>query len=258
MPNTGITRGVSTWYMQDNYVERIMDNAAYTSAHPDDTLVLAGPPRTPTSKTGNESTTNNTAIVNKMLAIGHLQSVQFTQQKPTQPVMAIGSGRTFFVSGKAQGQCTMGRLFVNGRNLLRVLYHNARSADLAVEKMDDRAANRKAAQYYVNLDSELYLIPFGIGSIFRDKIHDMIGGFYAELSMITSYALGFNAGQNMIMEQVNIVFDRLAPFFEDNVLTYNINKTTLDTVMGFSSGTIGGTLEDAEAKDGNIGKKTSS
>ena len=44
----GITRSMgATWRMQDNYVERIMDNAAYTAAHPDDTLVMAGPPRVP-------------------------------------------------------------------------------------------------------------------------------------------------------------------------------------------------------------------
>jgi len=254
MPNTGITRGLDTWAMQDNYVERVMDNAAYTAAHPDDTLVLAGPPRTPTTKTG-DTTTGNT-ISSKMLAIGHLQSAQFTQQKPTQPVMAIGSGRTFFVSGKAQGQCTLGRLFVNGRNLLRVLYHNARSNDLDIASMDDRAANKKTAAYYINLDSELYLIPFGIGSLFRDKIHDFIGGFYAELSMITSYAVGFNAGQNMIMEQVNIVFDRLAPFFEDTVSTYakgNISSATLDKVIGFTDKlTHEGTTTDAEKKDGGM------
>lgn len=244
MPKTGITRGIATWKFQDHYVERYMDNAAYTAAHPDDTLVVAGPPRTPDSG-GAKS------IESKLLAIGHLQTVQFTQQKPTQPVMAIGSGRTFFVSGKAQGQCTLGRLFVNGRNMLRVLYHNARMADLDVSLMDDKPARKKEEIFYINLDSELYLIPFGLGTLFRDKIHDVVGGFYAELAMITSWAIGFNAGQNMIMEQVTIVFDRLLPFFEDSVTRndYKITEQTLSTIMGFTDGTIA----DAQKKDGNIG-----
>jgi hypothetical protein len=246
MPKTGITRGLNTWKYQDNYVERVMDNAAYTAAHPDDTLVMAGPPRTPDAGTTD-------SLVNKLLAVGHLQSAQFTQQKPTQPVMAIGSGRTFFVSGKAQGQVTLGRLFVNGRNILRVLYHNARSNDLNVGDMDDIPARKKENAFYVNLDSELYLIPFGLGALFRDKIHDTIGGFYAELSMITSYALGFNAGQNMIMEQVNIVFDRLQPFFEDSVDAYSVTTTTLTAVMGFTDAT----LTDAASKDGGVNKSAS-
>lgn len=242
MPMIGITRGLGTWKFQDHYVERVMDNAAYTAAHPDDTLVLAGPARTPNFKQG------STSIEGQLLALGHLQSVQFTQQKPTQPVMAIGSGRSFFVSGKAQTQGTLGRLFVNGRNLLRALYHSARASNLDVAKMDDRPANRKESQYYVNLDSELYLIPIGLGSLFRDKIHQHIGGFYGELAMITSFAIGFNAGQNMIMEQVNLVFDRLLPFFDDQVVQYDFqdNLATLDTVMGF----VDEVTTDAEKADG--------
>lgn len=230
MPRIGITRGLTTWKFQDNYVERVMDNAAYTAAHPDDTLIMAGPPRTPDPK-------NAQSIENNLLAIGHLQQVQFTQQKPTQPVMAIGSGRTFFVSGKAQGQCTLGRLFVNGRNLLRVLHHNMRTTGMKVEDMDDRPARSAARQYYINLDSELYLIPFGLGALFRDKIHHVLGGFYSELSMITTYAIGLTAGQNMVMEQVNVVFDRLMPFFEHDIADYKIPATTYDVVMGFTDET---------------------
>lgn len=248
MPKTGITRGLGTWKFQDHYVERVMDNAAYTAAHPDDTLIMAGPPRTP-------DWGDQRAIETKLLAIGHLQQVQFTQQKPTQPVMAVGSGRTFFVSGKAQGQCTLGRLFVNGRNLLRVLYHNARSADMDVAMMDDRPASNKANQFYINLDSELYLIPFGLGALFRDKVHDVIGGFYSELSMVTTYAIGLTAGQNMVLEQTNLVFDRLLPFFEHSLGPYAIPASTLDTVMGFVNGTSAATVTDAQAADGNMGAR---
>lgn len=231
MARIGITRGLTTWKFQDHYVERVMDNAAYTAAHPDDTLIMAGPPRTPDPG-------ENKALDDKLLAIGHLQQVQFTQQKPTQPVMAIGSGRTFFVSGKAQGQCTLGRLFVNGRNMLRILNHNMRASNVNVGNFDDKPARSSAAQYYINLDSELYLVPFGLGALFRDKVHHMLGGFYSELSMITTYAIGLTAGQNMVMEQVNVVFDRLVPFFEDSVSKYAVTPESLDAVMGFTDQTV--------------------
>lgn len=261
----GITRSIgATWKMQDNYVERIMDNAAYTAAHPDDTLVMAGPPRVPLPKTNTTPQGTDTSLQKQLLAIGHLQTVQFQQQKPTQPVMAIGSGRSFFVSGKAQGQATLGRLFVNGRNLLRVLQHNARSPGgnpanaLPVQMMDDRAANRYQSQFYVNLDSELYLIPMGLGVIFRDKIHDLLGGFYTELVMITSYAIAFSAGQNMILEQSNLVFDRMLPFFETDVMKYNVPKATIDKVMGFvdnKNAQTGASL-DAENEESTKGSAT--
>lgn len=232
MPATGITFGIDNWQMQNNYVERMMDNAAYSAAHPDDTLVLAGPPRIPTA-----SAKGGVRFGEKLLAIGHLQSCQFTQQKPTQPVMAIGSGRSFFVSGKAQGQATLGRLFVNGRNLMRVLHHNARLNNVPVTEFDDKPSINDNSQYYINLDSELYLIPIGLAVLFQDKIHENLGGFYAELTMITSYAVGFNAGQNMIMEQTTLVFDRLYPYYESSAIIW-AKGATLHAVMGFTDNTV--------------------
>jgi len=151
--------------------------------------------------------------------------------------MAIGSGRSFFVSGKAQGNGSIARLFVNGRNLLRVLYHNARQRDLPVQNFDDRPANTYQAKFYINLDSELYLIPFGLGSIFRTKAHDFVGGFYAELTMIQSYNISIQAGANMIAEQVSFMFDRLMPFGEDTISQPGVPRDTLDAVVGFVDAT---------------------
>lgn len=225
----GITRNLESWRFQDQYVERVMDNAAYTSAHPDDTLVLAGPARLDTVQVGNTTGTN----VQSLLAIGMLQSMQFSQSKQTQPVMSIGSGRSFFVSGKAQGQGSIQRLFVNGRNLLRVLYHNARATGLPVDLLDDPAARSVQSKFYINLDSELYYIPFGLGTVFRTKAHDFVGGFYSELTMIQSYQVAFQAGANMISEAVNFMFDRLLPFGEDTLVNTRVTRATMDAVIGF-------------------------
>jgi hypothetical protein len=227
-----LTKNVDTWVFQESYVERVMDNAAYTSAHPDDTLVMAGPARKTSLARGFEN----------LLAIGMLQAVNFTQTKPTQPMMAIGSGRSFYVSGKAQTQWTMGRLFVNGRNLLRVLYHNAIAGGIDPSQFDDVATDPDKPQYFINLDSELFLIPFGLGSVFRDKIHDYVGGFFAELSMITSYAVGWNAGQNLILENVSGLSDRLLPFGANAQGRQEkphggVLKDTIDKVLGFVDGT---------------------
>lgn len=229
----GVVKGFDTWAFQQSYVERVMDNAAYTAAHPDDTLVLAGPARK----------ANLTQGAANLLAIGMLQAVNFTQTKPTQPMMAIGSGRSFYVSGKAQTQWTMGRLFVNGRNLLRVLNHNAVSGGINPALFDDPATDVSptSQKYFINLDSELFLIPFGMGCVFRDKTHGFAGGFYAELSMITSYAIGWNAGQNLVLENVSGMSDRLLPFGYDTTPGLRPNAgggggivaTQIDAVLGF-------------------------
>lgn len=229
----GVVKSFDTWKFQESYVERVMDNAAYTAAHPDDTLVMAGPARKHGLKEGGAAS---------LLPIGMLQAVQFTQTKPTQPMMAIGSGRSFYVSGKAQTQWTIGRLFVNGRNLLRVLYHNAIAGGIDPSQFDDVATDTASAgkKFFINLDSELFLIPFGLGTVFRDKTHGYCGGFYAELSMITSYAIGWNAGQNLVLENVSGMSDRLLPFGADtppgvrpHKAGDGIQATNIDAVLNF-------------------------
>jgi hypothetical protein len=230
----GITKGVQSWESQKNNVERHMDNAAYTSAHPDDTLVLAGPPRF--SDVEQQQTSGWTSI----LAIGMMQTFQITSQKPTQPMQAIGSGRTFFVSGKSQTTWRIGRLFTNGRNLLRVLYHNAVAGNVPVEDFDDPPVPSEGGThlttFYINLDSELYYVPFGLAVMFKDKIHDVLGAFYVELAMINSYTLGFTSGQNMVMEDVGGMCDRLYPFVPTEISAGSVPRATVDQVIGFVGG----------------------
>jgi len=197
------------WLFQKRYIERLMDHNALTAAHPDDTLILAGPPRAITSASVNP--------LSKMLPIGMVQQMQVTQSKPTTPMQAIGSGRLFFVSGKAQIAASIARLFVNGRNLLRALYTNVVQAGIDVSKFDDVAAVSNNNQFFANLDSELFLIPFGMAVLFRDKIHDEIGAFYMELCMINTWAIAVGAGQNMILENVNLMCDRLRPISTDGL-----------------------------------------
>lgn len=224
----GITKGIGTWQSQQRTVERFTDNAAYSSAHPDDTLVLAGPPRKIDSDEGEPSGWKS------LLAIGMLQGFQFNSQKPTQPMQAIGSGRLYFVSGKSQTTWRLGRLFCNGRNLLRVLYHNAVAGGVPVQNFDDSpVALNNSDLYFINLDSELFYVPFGLASIFKDKIHNLIGAVYLELCMVQSYGVGFNAGQAMIMEDVNGMCDRVLPFRPTEVATGSTLRKTVDTVIGF-------------------------
>jgi hypothetical protein len=176
-----------------------------------------------------------------MLPIGMVQALNFSQSKPTQPMMAIGSGRSFFTSGKAQTQWQCGRLFVNGRNLLRVLYQNAVHHQLNVAQFDDPAALSATSKFFTNLDSELYYMPFGMAVLFRNKVHDWVGAFYAEMCMINSYSIGVNAGQSVIMENVSGVCDRLLPLSLVNVSgTPGVARATVDRMIGFTEGTPSG------------------
>lgn len=207
IPNPSAVIDVSTdsWKFQNSYIERLMDHSALTSAHPDDTLILAGPGRFA------HPSVENDVFFEKLLPIGMIQQMQVTQNRPTTLAQAVGSGRSFPLSSKAQGAAMIMRLFVNGRSLCRALYTNAVQAGIDPSVLDDVAAVSRSSKFYANLDSELFLIPFGLAVLFRDKIHNNIGAFYLELCLINSWAVTVGAGQSMIMENVNMVWDRIRP-----------------------------------------------
>jgi hypothetical protein len=192
---------ITNWNPQDSCIERLMDNSAYTSAHPDDTLVLVGPARL--SDAGDFS---------KLTAVGMLQQMQISQQRAVQPVQAIGSGRNYFLSSKASVSFTIGRLFAKGPNLHRALYKNIIS-DANIDGFNDRepAAAAGHPNGVFNLDSELFLIPFGLVLAFRDKSGGNLGSFFIESCMISNYSIGIGAGQNVVMENVNGIADRVMP-----------------------------------------------
>ena len=230
----GITHGLGSWKVQQSNVERHTDNAAYTAANPEDTLILAGPPRFMDVNQG------DTAGVKSLLAIGMTQTFQFTSQVPLQPMQAIGSARLFFTRGKSQTSWRLGRLLTNGRNLLRVLYHNAVAAGLAVGELDEPPvpASQGTANttFYANLDSELFYVPFGIAVLFRDRAKDLLGAFYFELCMVNIYTLGFTIGQNMVMEDISGLCDRVVPFKPSSLQAVpGLDRKTLDEVIGFTS-----------------------
>ena len=212
-----ITEGLGDWVAQENYVERLMDNSAFTAAHPDDTLVLAGPARFGGGSGGvdvGEGTNKAKDFIDSLLPIGSMMNFTMAANAPVQPLTAIGSGRTFFVRGKGNITFSIGRLFVNGRNLLRVLHTSAIQQGINIQHMDDPAmAADNNEQYVVNLDSELFYIPFGMACLFRDKSRSPVGAFYIELAMLNTYNIGIASGQAMIMENVNGVADRILPIF---------------------------------------------
>ncbi len=240
-----VTNSLQNWQFQKSHIERNMDSSAYESAHPDDTLILAGPARLVDIDLSRTGVTSDQVGLNvqgnqsgvTLLPIGMVQSVTWSTSKPTQPLMAIGSGRTFFSSGKSQTSWSMARLMSNGRNLLHVLYHAAKDKGIDVSQFDDPAGVTNGAQFLTNLDSELYHIPFGIGMLFRNKVHDWVGAFYGEACMIGSYSVGLNAGSSVVMEQVNGVCDRMLPMSLASISGSGyVPRATIDQIIGFAAG----------------------
>lgn len=207
--DVGTTTSVDNWSFQENFVERLMDDAAYTAAHPNNTLILAGPSRFPSGVTNPGD---------QLLPLGMLQNFSVAQQRPVQPMMALGSGRSFFTAGKGQVSVSMSRVNVNGRNLLRALYTQAIQSGLDVAAFDERPVRAsRTEQAFFNLDSELFYIPIGLAVLIRSVSHDTVAAFYVENMMISSIQTGWGAGQNMIVDSISGIADRIRPIYPDTL-----------------------------------------
>lgn len=233
MPNypIGVTKSLGTWHANDNYVERIGDNASYDAAHPDDTLILAGPARKGVVR-------SNRSSVRTLMALGMFQNFSVQTSVPVIPVMAIGSGRTFFLRGKSQSRWSIQRCLINGRNLLRALSHNAVESGVRADQFDDPAtfAGQPDSQTFLNLDSELFYIPFGMAMIVRSKSHTAVMGCYLELCMIDSWGTQISAGSNLIAESVTGLCDRVLPYLASDAMDApRVGRNLMDSVLGLAN-----------------------
>lgn len=226
----GVTKSLGTWNFQRNHVERILDNSMYDAANPDDTLLLTGPARKGVVRPGSSP--------RSLMALGLSQSFSMQSQAPVMPLMAIGSGRSFFLRGKSQSSWSLQRVMINGRNLLRALYHNAVEAGVNPDQFDDPAAFEGApqSQFYINLDSELFYIPFGLAVVMRSKAHTLVASCYLEVCVINSWGSQIQAGQNMIAESVSGLCDRIVPFqpTQDAMEQPRVGRAVMDAVLGLA------------------------
>ncbi len=209
MSKSQATTTPDSWFTQDHYVERVMDNSAITAINADDTLFVAGPPRF----------AKGSQFIQKLLPIGQVMNFSFRNSAPVQPITTFGSGRTSFVRGKSSVSGSIGRLWLNGRNLLRALYTNAVQSGIDVSKFDDPAsAGSSEDNFYANLDSELFYIPFGLGCFFRDKMRQNVAALYIEMVMLNTWSFNMSAGQPVTMESVGFVADRALPIYGSSFL----------------------------------------
>jgi hypothetical protein len=187
---------------------------------------------------------------NALYPVGLLEQVGFQQVQNVQKMYEIGARRSYQAGGRVQVVGSIGRVLFNGPSLLRVLmayYPNAVAmangktlgpggqADSVSASMltqgtglldvfppiylaagsfaapDPEVANGLPFSFFVNLMSELFAQPFGIGVILRDNRNRNYGAFYAEDTMVTSHSLAINSSSTLITEAVNFQSDCLIP-----------------------------------------------
>lgn len=225
---TKLTATNQAWKAYDQWIEEDADSAAYKAASPENALVLIGPCRKPSSITG-------------LVPIGLLQNFTIGQNINWQAQMMIGSGRTFFLAGKAPGNGSITKLFTSSSTLLGAIYQIV-TAYLVTQNADaggtdnvlESPAYDADSKIIFTMDSELLKIPVGMACLFRDTVKRFIGGFYVESMVIPNFNIGFAVGQPAIFETVNIMFDRVIPFDISGSLMQSTDvETEFDGALGY-------------------------
>lgn len=182
--------------------------------------------------------------------VGMLEQFGMQQVQNVQKMYEIGARRSYQAGGRVQVVGSIGRVLFNGPSLLRALYAyypnaiamaNGKSVgpggvkDSVSNSMltsgtgllntfppiffeagslaspDPEINNGLPNSFFINLMSELFSQPFGLGVIMRDNKNVNYGAFYCEDTMITSHSFSISSSSTLITEACNWQADAVVP-----------------------------------------------
>jgi hypothetical protein len=156
--------------------------------------------------------------------IGVIENANISQNKSLRRLAEIGSKRFHFVNGRTMASMSIARVLFNGPSLLRVLYAYMGSAafdnkfgiePLLANNSHATDANILSApgykDFFVNLDSSMFDMPFGLMFYMEDSQKKPYGAFYCTECYINTHQFNIGASTDVIAEGVTIQFDRLIP-----------------------------------------------
>lgn len=180
------------------------------SATPDSTALFAGPARF-TGITGAASLT----------PIGMVDGVNLSQDGQVARLFEIGSNRSYFTRGKTISSVSFSRMLADTSSMIKVFSQNARTAFESTTGVYNEgfsaAGANDDANVFLNFDSEITGIPFGVMLLFKTRGGDqttrgnILAAVYLEYCMFNNLSLGVNSGSPVIQEGVSISFDRVVP-----------------------------------------------
>jgi len=98
---------------------------------------------------------------------------------------------------------------------------------------------------WLDLNSEVFFVGFGLGMIFGDKTHSQVASVYLEDCRINGFTTGITSGASAVMENISGVFDRLVPINIEQLPRGLLNNTgvatALNTMLGITNGFTGST-----------------
>lgn len=233
--------GIGAWDFANYHVQSGISGGKFVGAHC--TLIAAGPPKLKlaglisasglvgadaaaglSSLTGRDSTKRADVSVFAW-PMGVCENVGIGQNKQITRLFEIGSRRSYFVVGRNIVNLSIARTMYDGPNLLRALYAyypaqlmpasagSQVARLLAMDPAKFRQISRAPgfADFFINLDSDLFDHPFGLFLLFLDSLRDVFGACYGEDLHLANHQFGISSSANIIGEGCTIQGDQLLP-----------------------------------------------
>jgi len=222
MPTTDILN----WDFENAHVQRELDTGDFVNAA--STLIAAGPPKLADAGDSrlDQGVATDPADLSEISTfaypIGVVENMTLSQNRQLQRLFEIGSKRSYFITGRTIGTVALARTLFHGPSLLRVLYAyypssliNPTVASLNQSEsptyVDALTNNPGFADYFINLDSDLFDHPFGLLMYMNDSSRDRYGAVYLEDAYINTHQKNVASGSVLIAEGVTVQYDRAVP-----------------------------------------------
>lgn len=169
--------------------------------------------------------------------IGLVQQASLQHSRQFNRIFELGSERSYFVSGRTQGQLSIARTYYHGKSLLRAMAQAIPGA--STENLSTQAAAVFLADNYhptkiypgfkdlwLNLASDLFSQPIGLMLKVYDTNEAAIGATYLEGCYIPNHTFSTDSNGLLIQEQASVMFERAVAVASNaqDLVTYGVQQ----------------------------------
>lgn len=237
----GNNSSFANWQFASQNVQAEIGNGRYVSS--ESTLLLGGPSRL--KHISGDTAIDALRAQASLVPIGIVQNFSSAQSRGVQRLFEVGSKLAYFVTGRTFGNFNLSRVLFYGPSLMRMLYGAAPFADLGFGqpfKFDNQTPSTPTdyaalfgataeqrqlnsapgfgapssstegnRDFFINLASELFSVPFGLCVVLKDAKGRPYGASYLEDCYLESHTMGIDSGNIVIAEAVSGQFGVNAP-----------------------------------------------
>jgi len=144
--------------------------------------------------------------IGDLVLLGGGQAIQVNQQKRSEFIWEMGSRRGVIVPGRAVGSLTLSKMQIHGPSLMKAMYGYLTDDEIAALKDKPGPEN---GDFWLNLCSDVFDRPTGIGLMMRDLQNEQYSSFFFENLYIGGHQFATGAQTVVLGESVQTRFEAI-------------------------------------------------